>query len=75
MTTSIMFARFIGPVMAHEGAENHPYAVENVRVESLLYDPGISVGIWRSVGHSNNGFVVESFVDELAVAAGRDGLH
>ncbi len=67
--------RLAGPVLAHEGAEHQPYAIENVRVESMLYDPGITVGIWRSVGHSNNGFVVESFVDELADAAGRDPLE
>lgn len=66
--------RFTGPIAAHEGAENLPYLIENVRVESVLYDPGIQVGIWRSVGHSNNGFVVESFVDELAVLGEQDPL-
>ena len=30
------------------------------------------LGYWRSVGHSFSGFVVESFVDELAAAAGED---
>jgi CO/xanthine dehydrogenase Mo-binding subunit len=55
-----------------EGAVNQPYAVPNVSFESVAWDPGIPVGIWRSVGHSHNGFVVESFVDELAHAAGED---
>ena len=32
----------------------------------------IPVGFWRSVGNSQNGFVVESFVDELAHEAGQD---
>ena len=70
-----MVPRFTGPILAHEGAENIPYKVENVRVESVLHDPGIQVGIWRSVGHSNNGFVVESFVDELAVLGKQDPVE
>jgi isoquinoline 1-oxidoreductase beta subunit len=37
--------------------------------------PGIPVLWWRSVGHSHSGFVMESFVDELAVAAKRDPLE
>lgn len=61
-----------GPILAIEGANDQPYAVPNVRVSAVAWDPGIAVGIWRSVGHSHNGFVVESFVDELAHAAGQD---
>ena len=30
------------------------------------------LGFWRSVGHSQNAFVVESFIDELAHKAGED---
>lgn len=57
-----------------EGAANLPYAITNVRVESLVHDPGVPIGFWRSVGHSQNAFVVESFVDEVAHAAGQDPL-
>ena len=63
---------WLGPVLAIEGANDQPYAVPNVSVEGVAWDPGIPVGIWRSVGHSHNGFVVESFIDELAHAAGHD---
>ncbi len=35
-------------------------------------DLPIPVGFWRSVGHSHTGFVVESFIDELAHWAGQD---
>jgi isoquinoline 1-oxidoreductase beta subunit len=37
-----------------------------------MADPGIPVGFWRSVNHSFNAFAVESFMDELAHAAGVD---
>jgi isoquinoline 1-oxidoreductase beta subunit len=33
---------------------------------------GISVGFWRSVGHSHQAFFKESFMDEVAAAAKRD---
>ncbi len=34
----------------------------------------IPTGFWRSVGHSQNAFVVECFIDEIAAAAGKDPL-
>ncbi len=55
-----------------EGAANLPYDVPNLQVEYAHRDDGIPVGFWRSVGASYNAFVVESFVDELAHAAGTD---
>ncbi len=55
-----------------EAAQNHPYPVPNVRVAWSNVELPIPVGFWRSVGNSHNGFVVESFVDELAHAAGQD---
>lgn len=57
---------------AVEGAVGMPYAVPNVRVEYHDADVGVPVGFWRSVNHTHNGFVVESFVDELARTAGAD---
>jgi isoquinoline 1-oxidoreductase subunit beta len=33
---------------------------------------GVPTLWWRSVGHSHNAFVVETFIDELAHAAGQD---
>ncbi|MBD3669180.1 MAG: xanthine dehydrogenase family protein molybdopterin-binding subunit, partial [Gammaproteobacteria bacterium] len=55
-----------------EGAEDHPYAIPNVEVDLVTYDPGVPIGFWRSVGHSSNAFVVESFIDELAHQAKAD---
>jgi len=39
----------------------------------LAHEP-VPVGFWRSVGHSFNAFFVESFVDEMAHAAGKSPL-
>jgi isoquinoline 1-oxidoreductase subunit beta len=60
---------------AMEGVRNFAYAVPNVRVEWVNKDLGIPLGFWRSVGPSQNGFIVESFVDELAHAAGADPVE
>ncbi len=57
---------------SHEGAVEQPYAIPNVDVAHVFYDPGVPLGFWRSVGHSQNAFVVESFIDELAHKAGED---
>ena len=57
---------------AIEGADKVPYSVPNVSVRFIAQDPGVPVGFWRSVGHSHTAFAVESFVDELAHAAGKD---
>jgi len=57
---------------AVEGAVEMPYAVPNVHVDYVMADTGIPVGFWRSVNHSFTAFAVESFVDELAHAAGKD---
>lgn len=60
---------------AVEGVRNMPYSIPNVHVEWVNKDYGIPIGFWRSVGPSQNGFIVESFVDELALAAGKDPVE
>jgi CO/xanthine dehydrogenase Mo-binding subunit len=55
-----------------EVASDFAYALPNLRVEYAAVESGVPVGFWRSVGASENGFVVEAFLDELAHAAGRD---
>ncbi len=48
------------------------YAIPNLYFE--YHEPGIGIptNYWRSVGHSQNTFFAESFIDELADAAGQD---
>jgi isoquinoline 1-oxidoreductase beta subunit len=49
-----------------------PYAIPNVRIEYAQRNAHVPVGRWRSVGHSQNPYVRECFMDELAGAAGKD---
>ena len=57
-----------------EGAADSPYlkSVSDYHVD--LHSPQLPVPVlwWRSVGHSHTAFAVESFIDELAHAAGKD---
>ncbi|MHC9086364.1 xanthine dehydrogenase family protein molybdopterin-binding subunit [Luteimonas sp. RIT-PG2_3] len=59
-----------------EGVSDSPYVLGTPAHRVGLHSPqtGIPVLWWRSVGHSYNGFVMESLVDELAHAAGQDPL-
>jgi len=52
-----------------------PYATPNIRIEYTLAHSSAPRAWWRSVEHSSSGFVMESFVDELAHAAGQDALE
>jgi CO/xanthine dehydrogenase Mo-binding subunit len=62
-----------GPAVA--GIADMPYAVPNVLVEYARPEIAVPVGYWRSVGPSQNTFVMESFIDEMAHAAGRDPVE
>lgn len=49
-----------------------PYNVANTQHDLVIHDAGLRVGYWRAVSHNMNAFANESFVDELALAAGKD---
>jgi isoquinoline 1-oxidoreductase beta subunit len=55
-----------------EGVNNMDYELTNRLVEYVMVDLPIPVGFWRSVGNTFNPFAVETFMDELAFAAGKD---
>jgi isoquinoline 1-oxidoreductase beta subunit len=54
------------------GAIDAPYAVPNFRVSYIDHEHGIPVGSFRAPDANWNTFVSESFMDELAHAAGKD---
>jgi isoquinoline 1-oxidoreductase beta subunit len=58
--------------MAMEGIEDNPYGIENMRLAYGRAEPGPQVWFWRSVGHSQNIFFIEGFIDEMAAAAKKD---
>jgi isoquinoline 1-oxidoreductase beta subunit len=51
-----------------------PYLTPNIRIEYTLAESSVPRAWWRSVEHSTSGFIVESFIDELAAAGGVDPL-
>ena len=49
-----------------------PYDIPTTQYDLVIHDSGLRVGYWRSVSHAPNAFANESFVDEMAAAAGQD---
>jgi len=62
-------------VTSVEGASTLPYAIPNITVELHTTTVGVPVLWWRSVGSTHTAFSTETFLDELAHAAGRDPLE
>ena len=61
---------------AVEGIDNFPYTADaGLRFAYQMHDTGITVGFWRAVSHNQNAVGVESFIDELANAAGKDPIQ
>jgi isoquinoline 1-oxidoreductase beta subunit len=61
---------------AVEGIDNFPYIADaGLRFTYQMHDTGVTVGYWRAVSHNLNAVALESFIDELAVAAGKDPIQ
>lgn len=51
------------------------YTVPNLLVDHAMRNPPVRPGFWRGVNNNQNAFYLESFMDELADAAGKDPLE
>ena len=60
---------------ATEGLIETGYQFPYMRTDYIMQETSIPIGYWRSVGHSQNAFFMESFIDELAVKTGQDALQ
>jgi isoquinoline 1-oxidoreductase subunit beta len=48
------------------------YEIPNSQHDLVIHDTGFRAGYWRGVSHNMNAFANESFMDEMAKAAGKD---
>ena len=77
VSSPALMARF-GPLKDNfdhrsvESLDNVPYDIPNILVDFQRVDTGVPIGFWRSVGASQNGFFLESFIDEIAAAGKKD---
>jgi isoquinoline 1-oxidoreductase beta subunit len=58
-----------------EGAYEPTYGYPNFELEQLLEARGIDAAVWRSVGGGYTKFALETFVEEVAQAAGKDPIE
>ncbi len=63
-------AETFDPFMAEAAVAG--YEIANTQHDLVIRDTGFRVGYWRAVSHNMNAFANESFMDELAKAAGKD---
>lgn len=57
------------------GSWDQPFAIPNYRVTGYRAQDMVPVSSWRAVGASGNGFLHDSFLDELIHHAGADPLE
>jgi isoquinoline 1-oxidoreductase beta subunit len=66
-------SRYGGP--GDRAASRPPYAIPHLALSSSKHASHVPLGAWRSVNNSQHGFFIESFMDELAHAAGQEPLE
>jgi isoquinoline 1-oxidoreductase beta subunit len=57
---------------AVEGISDSNYDIPNQYSDYVMKNTHVPVGFWRSVGHSQNAFFIESFIDEIAHHSNKD---
>ena len=62
-------------VLSVEGMANQPYAIPNLRVDLTTTTSPVSVLWWRSVGSTHTAYALETFIDEIAYAVGKDPVE
>jgi isoquinoline 1-oxidoreductase beta subunit len=60
---------------AVSGVANTFYDIPNIRVEFVRSNIPVPVWFWRSVGHSHNAYLMETFLDQLALLGRKDPLE
>ena len=55
-----------------EGVVDSPYDIPNLNLTLHVINTGVPVLWWRSVGNSHTAFVMETMIDEIATASGKD---
>ena len=60
--------------LAVEGTADTRYAIPNFHVSAHHPIVNVPVSQWRSVGYTQNGFVMETLIDELAIRAKIDPI-
>jgi isoquinoline 1-oxidoreductase subunit beta len=58
-----------------DGTKNLPYNIPNIKISATNVSTPVPLWYWRAVYNSQNPFVVESFIDEMAFAANKDPLQ
>ncbi len=60
------------PLEQGMGLVDMPFAINNISIENGEAEAHTKIGWWRSVSNVPHGFAIQSFVAELASAAGKD---